>query len=1094
MPKQKDEDRLRARIKHASQQASSKQYTSIHSTAHRIHTTKRNAPPPKPSEFQTVPGAWPDDTPPSLDPQGLETVVPAADIEEPGKLKVKAKAKRYLDSDAPLLSWRDKHREEYLDHIMMSEGRGQMFTGTCSGCVSEQAVYRCQDCIGLPLLCKQCLLEKHTDMPLHRIQEWKDDFFHQTSLRELGLEIQIGHRRLPGDRRECPFREGTRGSEGFLVLGWNGIHIVNLFFCGCEGAPEKHLQLLDIGWWPASYKNPQSAATFECLHNFHITNLQGKLAHTDFYRSLEQISDGSGLTSVPDREAQFMTMMREWRHIKTGKRFGRAHDPTGLGGTQEGTCAVPCRACPIPGVNLPENWHQAPASKKWLYSLLLAEDANFKQKARARPNDHRDVPLNPGWGCTVAHKPYLEEMAKYANQDEISHCVGFSAIWNANNKKTKGLRATGVGAVTCSRHEVIRPNGLGDLQVGERYGNMDYILLSAIIGCVLALIVISYDIACQWGKGFRERMKKMPQHLHLREDIKLKFKVPKFHLPAHVEKCFAPYAFNFTEGVGLTDGEGIERVWSSLNEIASSASMMTAGGRWDIMDDHCNHWNWRKTVLLPENLLKKLLRAISEAVIHTLAFEAFTDGLKIHHSAELALWESQVIAWEERRDSFCPYDLPVNTVTLSKLKLELAAEEHQKEVEGKSTSDQTISGMVIEAVDIEEAQRSLVATLEKKNLSEFQQTTIQKARTALLRRIRKFRDMQAIHMPRLARHLSSLEPPDEERPELIDLYLPSSFDDATRPKICSKKISEIEERVRNAQLYDCLASLRSQLRARGILYQHSDRATPSQGLYRRLNAWKDQVEAKIKSIRLCYDKSRAALLSLRGHGDWENVLRVLRGEDIRGIGERLLKEEEKAEFRRAQERAGISKEDIEKMLSGVDNIPTVMVNQVLGRGDSRAAPSWIWYTLGDPTDPNGSATKEIEASLRVEWCKARARARRAREELLLVEEEMRRALAFCHWRAKWWTEQLERRPNLSSPLSEGLRAYAKEQSVHELQRAEQWEERWRALRDRAAAIVRWIDDPKVSRDTELGNLARLEVEVEVDGEENNIDKDMDNDW
>ncbi|ESK83790.1 hypothetical protein Moror_13564 [Moniliophthora roreri MCA 2997] len=107
-----------------------------------------------------------------------ETVTPAADVKEPGKVKVKPKAKRYLDSDVPLLSWRDNHHEEYMDHFIMCEGQGRMFTGTCYGCVSEQAVYRCQDCVGLHMLCRQCLLEKHVNLPLHRIEEWRDDLFH----------------------------------------------------------------------------------------------------------------------------------------------------------------------------------------------------------------------------------------------------------------------------------------------------------------------------------------------------------------------------------------------------------------------------------------------------------------------------------------------------------------------------------------------------------------------------------------------------------------------------------------------------------------------------------------------------------------------------------------------------------------------------------------------------------------------------------------------------------------------------------------------------------------------------------------------------
>jgi len=51
---------------------------------------------------------------------------------------------------------------------------------------------------------------------------------------------------------------------------------------------------------------------------------------------------------------------------------------------------------------------------------------------------------------------------------QISHCVGFAALWQANTKKSKGLRATGVGSVSCAHHEMFRPTGTGDLQKGER--------------------------------------------------------------------------------------------------------------------------------------------------------------------------------------------------------------------------------------------------------------------------------------------------------------------------------------------------------------------------------------------------------------------------------------------------------------------------------------------------------------------------------------------------------------------------------------------------------------------------------------------------
>jgi hypothetical protein len=61
-------------------------------------------------------------------------------------------------------------------------------------------------------------------------------------------------------------------------------------------------------------------------------------------------------------------MIREWRHIKMLKRAGRGHDPTGVNGTVAGELAVPCRACPIPGVNLPEGWEDAPDEFKYVNS------------------------------------------------------------------------------------------------------------------------------------------------------------------------------------------------------------------------------------------------------------------------------------------------------------------------------------------------------------------------------------------------------------------------------------------------------------------------------------------------------------------------------------------------------------------------------------------------------------------------------------------------------------------------------------------------------------------------------------------------------
>lgn len=55
-----------------------------------------------------------------------------------------------------------------------------------------------------------------------------------------------------------------------------------------------------------------------------------------------------------------MRMLRQWRFLKLLKRGGRAHDPTGITGTKNGELALVCPACPHPGINLPEDWENAP--------------------------------------------------------------------------------------------------------------------------------------------------------------------------------------------------------------------------------------------------------------------------------------------------------------------------------------------------------------------------------------------------------------------------------------------------------------------------------------------------------------------------------------------------------------------------------------------------------------------------------------------------------------------------------------------------------------------------------------------------------------
>ena len=52
--------------------------------------------------------------------------------------------------------------------------------------------------------------------------------------------------------------------------------------------------------------------------------------------------------------------------------------------------------------------------------LILAEDANFKQKAWLWSGKTDNDALGPGWGTFMSNKPYLDYISQFANQDEVS--------------------------------------------------------------------------------------------------------------------------------------------------------------------------------------------------------------------------------------------------------------------------------------------------------------------------------------------------------------------------------------------------------------------------------------------------------------------------------------------------------------------------------------------------------------------------------------------------------------------------------------------------------------------------------------------------
>ncbi|KAJ7660352.1 hypothetical protein DFH06DRAFT_988965 [Mycena polygramma] len=969
-----------------------------------------------------------------------------------------------------------KHREKYAEALVKREGRGAWWQDGCTNCDEPDPTWRCQDCFGDRMVCASCVLERHRDEPLHWLEEWVDGFFHGRSLKSLGMRYHIGHR----GGEECDLtRLGNSGID-FVVLHDNGIHVIDIGFCGCLGSPSEAEQLVNIGWYPATYDVPSTAATVSLLRRFHTLNLSARTPAYDFYNALVLLTNGSGLNKPPYRLPQFMHMVREYRHLKMGIRAGRVHNPTGFKGTAPGETAIPCRPCPQPGINLPAGWEDAPPEVAWIYRLMLSKDANFKMKGRDRSSREKDPTLGPGWAYLVASDPYLNHLSKFVHEDEITHCVSFAALWSANNKRSKGLCASGIGSVSCSRHELFRARGTGDLQKGERYCNMDYLFFSSLIGMTLLCVVASYDIACQWGIRFWERASKMPDHMKLPAGLKVIFKVPKFHLPPHVKKCHGRYSFNYTKGVGRTDGEGVERNWSWLNWAARFISVMGPGSREDTMDDLCGFVNWKKTVDLGNSLLKKMVLAIPQAMIHSRAFHAFTDALRDEHEEQLQEWETTIRAWEGNKSETNPYEYPdVEADSVADVVARMTAEAHARVVQSGAAASLVMPvGFLMEAIAIGETQAAVALEAKRRTHTTIQATALQRQRTLLLSKISALQDVQETYMPGLRQWTTQHGEPEQNKakPETMRIYMPSTLPAEERARLCIPGLAKDEEALREAQAGEALHELRSGLRTRVFAHRFKRKLLNSQGSYTKSRSLTDGIEARIRAAEDRYRVARAGLLALRGPGEWEETFQVLRKEDIRGMNERAMNDEEKEDNRKARLLAGLSVDGAEDNLDEYGEPVDLTVLFNLETGEGSRVLSWIWYSA--TTRADATEDGKLHEDIRVEWLRSRARADRWREELILVEEEMRRTIEFCHWKQRWWLARAETRPDGSAQLQEGVRAYALEQANREERWAVTWSAKWSAVRARAELVLR---DHLVNVEDQV--LIPLEVDLEEDNGE-----------
>jgi len=196
----------------------------------------------------------------------------------------------------------------------------------CSNCQQSTGTHRCQDCFNFNLWCSACCVSTHTNLPFHRIQMWNGRFFERSDLLTTQLTLDLRHYpdNCPSNAETQPmfdldlsdeadeFEDGDPPSEpsGFtthsgsrsnlIIVSSAGIFRRSVRWCHCAKSPDKYLELLlRAKLFPASFKNPKTAFTFEVLDHFRVDALECKTAAMNFMSKIQRITDEAFPSRVP---------------------------------------------------------------------------------------------------------------------------------------------------------------------------------------------------------------------------------------------------------------------------------------------------------------------------------------------------------------------------------------------------------------------------------------------------------------------------------------------------------------------------------------------------------------------------------------------------------------------------------------------------------------------------------------------------------------------------------------------------------------------------------------------------------------------------
>ncbi|KAL9940903.1 hypothetical protein V8E36_000391 [Tilletia maclaganii] len=208
--------------------------------------------------------------------------------------------------------------------------------------------------------------------------------------------------------------------------------------------------------------------------------------------------------------------------------------------------------------------------------VIVCVDGTFTQKRRHGRHGAGRQPFPPRRFLSLAQVEEVAVLMGRAEGTAPDDTLCAARVRAADAEDARGGSPFEIRGVMglCCRHDI--PLLLCDIDSpGERHYYTVALIraLAQAVGPNLKHLGVAYDIGCRFQPS--EKVANV-----LGPVLKITWTVPVFHVYGHMYSCQVHFSPRNTRGFGMTDGEGMERIWSAMESlIKKNTRNMSAGER-----------------------------------------------------------------------------------------------------------------------------------------------------------------------------------------------------------------------------------------------------------------------------------------------------------------------------------------------------------------------------------------------------------------------------------------------------------------------------------------------------------------------------------